>query len=160
MHDHAGVGSTRYRRVSPPGLTRLFGSFAIWAVLSLLLLGCGGNVASSSAAARATGDGSAAGVVTALSDAGVTCGDVNQRTVATYVADAVSCEIDGKDVVIRTFANTGDRDRFIEASGGLVEQMSLEIDAPPIVVGPAWIITTDDEATASRVHDVLGGEIR
>ena len=125
-----------------------------------MLLGCGGTVASSPAAARATGDGSAAGVVAALSDAGVTCGDVNQRTVATYVADAVSCEIDGKDVVIRTFANTGDRDRFIEASGGIVEQMSLEIDAPPIVVGPAWIITTDDEATASRVHDVLGGEIR
>lgn len=72
----------------------------------------------------------------------------------------MSCTIDGKEVVIRTFVDSGDRDRFISASGGIVEQMSLEIDAPPRVVGPTWIITTDDEATASQVQRVLGGEIR
>jgi hypothetical protein len=147
------------RRVSPLRLTRLFSSFASCALLSLFLLGCG-PAASPSLVARASGDGSGEEVVAALSAAGVTCGPVAARTVATYVADAVSCSIDGNQVLIRTFADSSDRDRFISASGGLVEQMSLEIDAPLRVVGPTWIITTDDEPTASQVQSVLGGEIR
>lgn len=159
MHHRAVRGSNCDRRVSPLGLARLFGSFASCAVLSLLLLGCG-PAASPSVVARASGDGSGGQVVAALSAAGVSCEPVTARSVATYVADAVSCTIDGKEVVIRTFVDSGDRDRFISASGGIVEQMSLEIDAPPRVVGPTWIITTDDEATASQVQRVLGGEIR
>lgn len=147
------------RRVSPLRLTRLFGSFAVCALLSLLLLGCS-PAAGPSPIARASGDGSGQELVAALSAAGITCGPVTARTVATYVADAVSCAIDGKDVVIRTFADTSDRDRFITEAGGLVEQMSVQIDAPPRVVGPTWIITTDDQTTASRVQSVLGGDIR
>jgi len=147
--------------VSPLWLTRLFSAFSSCALLPLLLLlvGCS-SPASPSPVARASGDGSGQEVIAALSAAGITCGSVTARTVATYVADAVSCSIDGKDVVIRTFADTSDRDRFISEAGGLVEQLSVEIDAPPRLVGPTWIITTDDEATASRLQSVLGGEIR
>jgi hypothetical protein len=98
--------------------------------------------------------------VAALSAAGVTCEPVTPRSISTFVADAASCKIDGKDVIIRTFADSDDRDRYMTTSGEFVEQMSIEIDAPPSVVGPTWIITTDDDATASQVQRVLGGEIR
>jgi hypothetical protein len=132
----------------------------ICAILPLLLFACNPAAANPSPAARQSGDGSANAVVTAMSAAGVKCEPVTARTLATYVADAVACSIDGKDVVIRTFANSGDRDRFITTTGEFVEQMSFDIDALPSVVGPTWIITTDDEATASRVQGVLGGELR
>lgn len=149
-----------HRRVGPQGLARLFRSFGAAALVPTFLLGCAAPAADASVAPRASGDGSAAAVVSSLSEGGVSCAPVSQRTLATYVADAVSCPIDGKDVIIRTFADAGDRDRFLEASDSLVAQMSAAVDPVPLIIGPTWIITTDDEATAASVQAVLGGEIR
>ena len=74
------------------------------------------------------------------------------------MAEEARCSIGSDDVIIRTFASPEDRDRYLEASGNLVGQLSFDVDAPPRLLGPIWIITTDTRETAEKIRQILGGE--
>jgi hypothetical protein len=128
----------------------------------LLVAACSGPPAGSAAPGTPStaGDGTASAVAKTITAGGAACGDVTPRSVATYVADAVSCTSEGERIIIRTFRSTDDRDRFLEASGGLVKQLSVAIDDVPQLVGPTWVITADTKATAERIRGILGGQIR
>ena len=132
------------------------------ALTALILLGaCSTSVSSPSAGAAAQiGRELASAIAAALSAGGLPCTNTSSRAGATYVADHAVCEIGADDVVIRTFSSTEDRDHFIDAAGSILGQMSFAVDAPPRVVGPTWIVTTDTQATADRIRAILGGELR
>ena len=106
------------------------------------------------------GDGSASALADELARRGLPCADFATREGGTHILDEGTCSIDGYDVVIRTFGSAADRDRFMEASGIFMEQMSFEIDGVPRIVGPTWIVVTDTAETAEKIRQALGGEIR
>jgi hypothetical protein len=109
---------------------------------------------------QSSADVSASTLLDSLAAAGLSCANVSSRKGATNVADEARCSIGDDDVIVRTFATMEDRDRFFEAAGEMVGQLSLDVDAIPRVVGPTWIVTTDSRETAEKIRQVLGGELR
>ena len=135
------------------------------AVLAITLGACGGPERVQSAvpgvatSRSPTGEGARA-IADALNVAGVSCENFSSRAPTSNVADAGACSIGDDDVIIRTFLTPEDRDRYIEASGLVVDQLSFDLDAPPQLMGPTWIVTTDTRATAQKIRQVIGGELR
>ena len=144
---------------SSPG--QLLSSLAVVVVLLLGVVACGAPPATGLPSSGATtGDGSARMLADRLVAANVPCANIGPRTPSSFVADAVFCSAGDDDVIIRTFRSTEDRDRFMQASGDILNLASAADDAPPQLVGPTWLVTTDTESTAQAIRAVLGGELR
>ena len=142
-------------------IQQVLGRTLVAATIVVAFAGCAAPGAPAVApSAASTGDGSAAALVATLAAAGLQCADLEPRDPATYVADTVACSLGADDVIIRTFSSTENRDRYVAIAKEFTDQMSLDLDAPPQLIGPTWIVTTDTEATASRIRAVLGGELR
>ena len=107
-----------------------------------------------------TTSASATTIADALAAAGLPCKDLSTRPGVTHVASEATCSIGVDDVIIRAFKTTEDRDLYMETSANFVEQLSFDIEAPPRLVGPTWIVTTDTRATAEKIRAILGGELR
>ncbi len=135
------------------------------AVLAMTLGTCGGRDAVPSAVPGVATSPSLAGegaraIADALNVAGVRCENFSSRAAVSNVADAGACSIGDDDVIVRTFLTPEDRDRYIEASGQVVDQVSFDLDAPPQLVGSTWVVTTDTRATAQKIQQIIGGELR
>ena len=143
-------------------LRRASATVLVAVVLTVLVTAaCAGAPAgSASASSRAAGDGSATAIVQSLGADGLECTNASPRTIATYVADAVACSVGDEDVVVRTFGSTDDRDRFVQTSTEFTEQLSVDIEALPRLLGPTWLVTTDSTELAQRIQSILGGELR
>jgi hypothetical protein len=98
--------------------------------------------------------------VRSLDAAGLPCTDVSSRAPGTNVADEVRCSAGQDDVIIRTFLTQEQRDLYMEAAGTFLGQLSFDVEAPPRLIGPTWIVTTDTRVTAERIRAILGGELR
>jgi len=145
---------------------------AVWALLvgalAFSLAACGssnntlpsGARTASPSAEPSLGEVSASAIIDALGAAGLPCTNVSTRDEATNVADEVKCSIGADDVIIRTFATSEERDRYVQGVGNMVGQLSFDVEAVPQLVGPAWIVTTDTRATAEKIRQILGGELR
>ncbi len=105
------------------------------------------------------GSAPATTIAQSLTAAGL-CTGASTRQARTPVAEEVRCSAGQDDVIIRAFIDTQQRDGYIEASGSMQSQLSFEIDAPPRLVGPTWIVTTDTRATAEKIRTIIGGELR
>ena len=130
------------------------------AVLLLALTACGTAPRPVSSSAPPTGSASAAAIADSLSAGGLPCTDLSSRRGVTNVADEARCNVGDDDVIIRTFLTPEDRDRYMEAAGIFVDQLSFDVDAPPQLIGPTWIVTTDTRATAEKIRAILGGSLR
>lgn len=126
----------------------------------LVLVSCAPTADPTAGGADSAANGSAAAVAESLAAGGLPCNDMSSRPGQVNVATEVRCTIGADDVIIRAFASREDRDRFMEASGTFEEQLSFDLDAPPRIVGPTWIVTTDTKATAEKIGAILGGELR
>lgn len=134
------------------------------ALFLAILAACNAGTGSGSSGGQAPGEGmtsaSATTIAEALAAAGLPCVDLSTRAGVTHVASEAKCSIGGDDVIIRAFKTTEDRDLYMETSANFVEQLSFDIEAPPRLVGPTWIVTTDTRTTADKIRAILGGELR
>ena len=135
------------------------------ACLLLALVSCGPGSGAASSGTSATADnpaggsGSATALAESLRAAGL-CADASSRQARSNVAEEVRCSAGQDDVIIRAFITPEQRDQYLQASGTMEGQLSFDIDAPPRLVGPTWIVTTDTRATADKIRTIIGGELR
>lgn len=133
---------------------------ALLAVVVIAVVACTGSPAPPGEASPPAAATSATALAELLAADGLPCAGVATRQAVTHVAEEATCSIGLDDVIITTFRNADDRDRYLEASGNFTEQLSFDIDTPPRLVGPTWIVTTDTRATAEKIRAILGGELR
>jgi hypothetical protein len=135
---------------------------AVAAVTALLIAACSAGSPDGARTNAATPESAAAisGIIRALSEAGIDCTGLEPRTAATHVKEQGKCKVGGEDVLIRAFDTSADRDLFLQSSDKVVDQLSFNIDSPPRLIGPTWIVTTDTAATARLIQAALGGELK
>jgi hypothetical protein len=128
-----------------------------WMTLAVLMLtGCGGSdgVESDTAGEQLL---TVAAVVDELGYGGVTCSDLKMSGQGSegqsqlFTHEDGRCSIGDEDVNVVTFDGSSQRDQYLEAAkhlGGIY------------VTGETWAVGTETQATANKVKDALGGEIR
>ncbi len=94
-------------------------------------------------------------LVGALRDEGVSCSGLQVKTgrqAARSFGEDGSCVIDGEQVVIWTFKDGEERDRWFEYAGGAFEV--------PYLIGSTWVLASRSGVTLERVQKAIGGEVR
>lgn len=97
-------------------------------------------------------------VVSALSEEGITCDDLDVRSGSeltqderpSLVKERGSCSVGSEQVTIVTFADEGDRDDWI-AVGQLLG---------PVAVGPDWVVTSRSSDLVRDIADRTGASVR
>jgi hypothetical protein len=96
-------------------------------------------------------------IVAALTEGGVRCSELHMRSTSTAGQESAECQVRGNDVVIRIFATSEARNRYLAAVESLIQ--GADVSGPPAVVGPTWLVITDTKATAKKLMEALGGEL-
>ncbi|MDV6277635.1 hypothetical protein R3Q06_29515 [Rhodococcus erythropolis] len=94
-----------------------------------------------------------------LAAAGIACGGLTRDASTTYSTDAGRCFIDGREIVLSTFASDSRQEENIARLAGPFESIGLEYGFP---VGSKWMINCGDTNTKNICTDMkaqLGGRI-
>ncbi len=100
---------------------------------------------------------SAARLVQALADRGVTCEGLESRPARSGELDAGRCQLGADDALIRVFENPDSRNRYLASMGALLG--GADAEAVPSVAGPNWLVSTDTAATAQIVQESIAGQV-
>jgi hypothetical protein len=125
----------------------------------LLLSGCGNGEEEFKARTGTQQYDSAKEIADDLAAAGITCESFAQDASTEYSTDAGRCYVDGREIVLSTFASDSRQEENIASLAGTFEQIGLQYG---FLVGSKWMINCGDTTATRMCSEMkmqLGGRI-